>query len=110
MKANENEMKEKRATDRLLASRAKEIRALREDIAGWEESVRLASAFTALLALALSGDTVAKEGVHVQGEEDAYTVLIDKSALRRALAFWQVESFVQAEQYRIVFHREEAAR
>ena len=91
--------------DRLLASRAREIRTLREDIAGWQESVRLASAFTALLALAAAGDNVACEGVHVSQVEDAYEVVVDKDALRAALKDWQVESTSEGEQYRIVFHR-----
>ena len=107
MKANEKEMREKSAAERLLLSRAKEIKALREDIAGWQESVRLASAFTALLSLAVSGDTAAQAGVHVQKEENAYVVLVDKCALREALADWQVESLAEGEQYRIVFRRGE---
>ena len=105
-KENENNKKITDPKDRLLASRAKEIRALREDIAGWQESVRLASAFTALLALALSGDAAAREGVHVKAEDGAYTVAVDKGALRGALAAWQVESSGEGEQYRIVFRRE----
>ncbi len=110
MKKQENEKKGGQSpTERLLASRAREIKALREDIAGWQESVRLASAFTALLALAVSGDTAASEGVHVQKEKNTYTVLVDKQALREALAAWQVTSLAEGEQYRIVFEREEPA-
>ena len=110
MKAKENQkdVRGKSAAERLLLSRAKEIKALREDIAGWQESVRLASAFTALLALAVSGDPAAATGVHVQKAENAYTVLVEKQALREALAAWQVESLAEGEQYRIVFRREEA--
>ena len=92
--------------DRLLASRAREIRALREDIAGWQESVRLASAFTALLALALTGDAAACGGVYVSEEDGTYAVAVDKGALCGALSAWQVESSGEGEQYRIVFRRE----
>ena len=110
MKKQENEKEKKKvsAADRLLASRAKEIRALREDVAGWQESVRLASAFTALLALAVSGDPAATGGVHVEKKENTYTVLVDKPALKEALAAWQVTSLAEGEQYRIVFQREES--
>ena len=91
------------AKDRLLASRAKEIRALREDVAGWQEGVRLASAFTALLALAYSGDAAACGGVEVSREGECATVLVDKAALRAVLQAWQVESGVEGEKYRMVF-------
>jgi len=104
-KENENNKKITDPKDRLLASRAKEIRILREDIAGWQESVRLASAFTALLALAFAGDTMARDGVHVSEENGAYTVAVDKEALRGALEAWQVESSGEGEQYRIAFRR-----
>ena len=91
------------AKDRLLASRAKEIRALREDVAGWQEGVRLASAFTALLALALSGDEAARGGIEVSREGECATVWVDKAALRAVLQDWQVESGGEGEKYRMVF-------
>ena len=91
------------AKDRLLASRAKEIRALREDVAGWQEGVRLASAFTALLALATAGDEAACSGVTVSREGECTTVLVDKAALRAVLAAWQVESGAEGEAYRMTF-------
>ena len=96
------------AKDRLLASRAKEIRALREDVAGWQEGVRLASAFTALLALAYSGDEAARGGVTVKCEGESATVLVDKTALRAVLRDWQVESGGEGEQYRMIFRPSKA--
>lgn len=103
---NEKQKKDVDPKDRLLASRAKEIRALREDIAGWQESVRLASAFTALLSLALAGDKEARAGVRADVDGDGYRVWVDKSAVREALDSWQVESSAEGDGYRMVFRRE----
>lgn len=89
----------------LLAARGKEIKALREDIAGFKESVRLASAFMALLSLAAAGEPDAADSVQVRKLEDTYTVEMKKSALAQALQAWQVEVGGDAEHYRIVFRQ-----
>ncbi|MBE6603621.1 MAG: hypothetical protein IJC95_02955 [Clostridia bacterium] len=107
MKNQEKETRKKvvEPSRHLLAARAKEIKVLREDIAGFKESVRLASAFMALLSLAAAGEPDAKDTVQVSKGEDTYTVEMKKSALAQALQAWQVEIGGDAENYRIVFRQ-----
>ena len=93
----------------LLAARAREIKVLREDIAGFKESVRLSSAFMALLSLAVAGEPNAGDSVQVCKGEDTYTVEMKKSALSQALQKWQVEIGGDAENYRIVFRQDSVA-
>ena len=104
-KENETSMKDPK--DRLLASRAKEIKALREDVKGWQESVRLASAFTALLSLALAGDQEACRSIRSETGDGTYTVFVDKAALREALGTYAVESSGEEKEYRLCFYREQ---
>ena len=107
MKQEKMEMEKKNAqpSRHMLAARAKEIKALREDISGFQESVRLATAFMALLSLAVAGEPDAKGGVLVRKEPNAYTVEMTKSALSEALDAWQIEIGGDAEHYRITFRQ-----
>jgi len=101
----EMEKKNTQPSRHLLAARAKEIKALREDISGFRESARLSAAFMALLSLAVAGEPAAKGGVRVSKEASTYTLEMKKSALSEALDAWQVEIGGDAEHYRITFRQ-----
>ena len=101
----EMEKKNTQPSRHLLAARAKEIKALREDISGFRESARLSAAFMALLSLAVAGEPDAKGAVRVSKATSAYTLELKKSALGEALDVWQIEIGSDAEHYRITFRQ-----
>ncbi len=89
----------------LLAARAKQIRALREDIAGWEETARLSCAFMMLLSLALVGDEQAQEAVEAQqGTSGDLVLSISRTGLSHVLGKWQVQIEKEESAYRVAFH------
>lgn len=89
----------------LLAARAKQIAALKNDVAGHEELARLLSGFLSLLALATGGDAAALEAVRVEGEREAIAVVIDKEGIAKALTTWQLQVECGEEAYRLMFVR-----
>ncbi len=106
MLKEENAMAQSAAPARhLLAARAKQIKALREDVAGWEETARLSCAFMMLLSLALTGERQAHEAVEVQRHVDgALSLSISREGLSAALDKWQVQIEKEENAYRIAFH------
>jgi hypothetical protein len=73
--------RELQSAKHLLASRAGQIRELRERVAGEEEITRLLTGFLALLALAAAGEESAGEAVCASFEEGTYRLQIAKSAI-----------------------------
>ena len=91
------------ATKHLLDTRAKQIKTLQADIAGYEETVRLCAAFIGQLCIALIGEDKASCGVTCAPREGgAFALSISRQALTHAIGKWQIGIEKEAEAYRVV--------
>ncbi|MBQ3064555.1 MAG: hypothetical protein IJC99_07160 [Clostridia bacterium] len=104
-KTKESLERELEAAKHLLSSRAKQIKALQEDLAGEAEINRLLVGFLPLLALAAARDGAANEAVRVIGSTDVLGISIEKSALTAVLDAWCLKAVSTEGDYRLAFER-----
>ena len=89
----------------LLEKRARQIKALHDDIAGFEEATRLSCAFLLLLSLALTKNKEAQAALSAEPLADGTpSLLILQEGIVALLDKWQVKIEKEENAYRIVFH------
>ena len=93
----------------LLAARAKQIRHLKDDVQGLQETVRLAGAFMALFALAAAEEPCAAAAIgRLQESEDVRESTVSKQALVEILSSWRADISHEEDHYRVLFQRADA--
>ena len=114
MKEKTKEMLEREleAAKHLLDSRAGQIKALQQEVAGEAEVTRLLTGFLPLLALAAARDGAANEAVRITGSRDVIGISVDKESLAAVLGRWQIKTVNADSAYRVAFERvkDDAAR
>ncbi len=91
------------ATKHLLDTRAKQVKALQADVVGYEETVRLCTAFIGQLSVALMGEDASACGVTGAREEDGtFALCISRQALAGAIDKWQLRIKKEEAVYRIL--------
>ena len=91
------------ATKHLLGTRAKQIKLLQADVAGYEETVKLCAAFIGQLTLAFMEDDKTEHGVSGTREgEGVFALSISKQALSDAIGKWQLRIEKKEAAYRIL--------
>lgn len=91
------------ATKHLLNTRARQVKALQKDIAGYEETVRLCAAFIGQLSVALMGGDRSSCGVTgVRREDGIFALSISRQALADAIGKWQLRIEKEEAAYRVL--------
>lgn len=94
-------VKEQERTAYMLAAREKRLQQLQAELAGYEEALKTAKAWLALLAGALLEVPAARAAICCQSTDGARVLSVERSAVREYLGGAQIAVSADGESYRL---------